>query len=125
MGAALSISILLLLVLLILRPLTRKRLRARARVRLRARPRARRLHPAPQRLRHAPRLRDAAAGGEGRLGVEDLADRADAGVVEVREHRLEETARAGVILGMHLQPGIDEWADQPAPDGALMIRGVA
>ena len=38
-----------------------------------------RVHQAPQHLRHAPRLRDAAARRERRLGVEDLADRADAG----------------------------------------------
>ena len=38
----------------------------------------------PEHFRHAPGLGDAAAGMIRRLGVEDLADRADAGFVQVR-----------------------------------------
>ena len=43
----------------------------------------RRLHPAPQHLRHAPRLRHAASRRAGLLGVEDFADLAETGVAEV------------------------------------------
>src|ERR1043165_3945871 len=45
-------------------------------------------NPAPQNFRDAPGLRDAAARRERRDGVEDLADRADARRVEVRDEAL-------------------------------------
>ena len=32
---------------------------------------------------------------------------------------------AGAIVRIHLQPGIDKRPDQPRPDSALMIRGIA
>ena len=38
---------------------------------------------------------------------------------------VEQPPRAGAVVGMHLQPGVDERADQPGPDGALVIGGVA
>ena len=31
----------------------------------------------------------------------------------------------GQIVGMNAQPGVDEGADQPSPDSALMVSGVA
>ena len=34
-------------------------------------------------------------------------------------------AGAGGVVGVDLQPGVDERADQPGPDGALVIGGVA
>ena len=49
---------------------------------------------AAQHLGDAPRLRDAAARRERRLGVEDLADRADARFVEVRARSRRAAARA-------------------------------
>ena len=73
----------------------------------------------------APRLRDAAARNVRRLGVEDLADRAHARLVEVRLETIEQRARTGAVLGMQLQPRVDEGPNQPGPDGALMVRGVA
>ena len=81
--------------------------------------------PAPQDLGDAPRLRDAAPRRVGLHRVEDLADRADAGLVEVRDEAVEEAPRARAVLGMHLEPRVDERADEPRPDGALVIRGIA
>ena len=54
--------------------------------------------PAAQHLRHAPRLRDAAAGRVRRFGVEDFGDRADAERGERVEQPCEERARAGAIV---------------------------
>src|SRR4051812_47475322 len=79
----------------------------------------------PQHLGHAPRLRYASSWIERLLGVEDFADRADAGGAELGAETVEEGQRAGVIARMHFQPRIDEGADQPAPDRALVIGGVA
>ena len=59
-----------------------------------------RLDPAAEHLGDAPGLGDAAAGGVGRLGVEDLADAADARLVEV-------TRKAGEILQILLKNGAD------------------
>ena len=44
---------------------------------------------------------------------------------EMRGKSFEEFLRARRIFGMHLQPRIDERADQPGPHRALMISGVA
>ncbi len=38
---------------------------------------------------------------------------------------LEETARAGPVMRIHLEPGVNKWADQPSPHGPLMIGRVA
>src|ERR1019366_7579749 len=79
----------------------------------------------PQHLGHAPRLRHAAARIERRLGVEDFADRADAGGSQLGAETVEEGECACGIARVHFQPGIDEGADQPGPDRALVIGGVA
>src|SRR5690349_12564543 len=78
-----------------------------------------RLYQGAQHLSDAPGLGDTAARGEGRLGVENLAYRANAGLGEVRFETIEKMPRRLVIVGMHLEPGVDERADQPCPDGAL------
>ena len=36
----------------------------------------------------------------------------------------DELPRARAIVGIHLQPGIDERTDQPSPNCALMVRGI-
>src|SRR5262245_16582933 len=82
------------------------------------------LHPAAQDLRDAPRLRDASSRRVWIDGVEDLADGTDARLVEVRDEAVEESASAGAVFRVHLEPGIDEGTDEPRPDGALMVRGV-
>ena len=33
--------------------------------------------------------------------------------------------QAGPVVGMDLEPGVNEGSDQPGPDGALMVSGVA
>src|SRR5712691_2651262 len=83
-----------------------------------------RFRPAPQHLRHAPRLGNAAARRVGRLGVEHFTDGPDAEVVERGDAAAEERARAGHIAGMHLQPGVNPGADEPPPNGTLMVRRV-
>src|SRR5215212_8804237 len=83
------------------------------------------MNPATKYLGNAPRLGDAAARRVRSISVENLADRADAGIVEVRHETFERRARGVEVIRVHLQPCIDEGADQPSPDGALVIRGVA
>ena len=41
------------------------------------------------------------------------------------DEAVEEAARARAVVGVHLEPRVDERADQPRPDRALVIRGVA
>src|SRR5215204_1461568 len=81
--------------------------------------------PATQNLRHAPGLRDTAARVEGRDGVEDFADRADARFVQMREEAFEEAARARAVFRVDFEPRVHERADEPAPDRPLMIGRVA
>src|SRR5947209_14548337 len=82
------------------------------------------LVPRPERLGDAPGLRDAPAGSEGRIGVEDLGDRADPKVAEmVGERRQERQRGRGVAVG--LEVGEREGAEKPGPDRALMVRTVA
>src|SRR5215217_6310643 len=80
---------------------------------------------APQDFSHAPGLGDAAAGGEWRLGIEDIVDRADTGLGEVLLEPPQKTAGLLAAVGMNLEPGVDERADQPSPDSALVIGRVA
>src|SRR6476661_6770033 len=77
-------------------------------------------YPGPEHFSHAPRLGNTAAGCEGRFRVEHFADRADARLVEVRHEAVERVARAGEIVGIDLQPRVDERTDQPPPDSALV-----
>src|ERR1051325_11430171 len=82
-------------------------------------------NPAPQDLGDAPSLRDAAARRVGLDGVEDFADGADAGLVQVRREAFQELARARAVFGVGLEPSVYEGADEPSPDRALMVGGVA
>ena len=61
----------------------------------------------------------------GRFGVEDLADRADAGVGEMRFESVEEVQRAGIVVRMDAEPCVDERSDEPRPHGALVIGRIA
>ena len=54
--------------------------------------------PGAQHFGDAPGLRDAAAGSERRFGIEDFADGADAGLVQVRPEPVEKLARLGAIV---------------------------
>src|ERR1700716_2577286 len=42
----------------------------------------------------------------------------------VREN-FKESMRAGFVVGVSFQPGIDKWSDEPSPDGSLMVAAVA
>src|SRR5580698_3422466 len=74
---------------------------------------------------NAPCLGDAGASRVRFLRVEDLADGADARLAEVRLEGGEETLRFFAAIGIHLQPGVYEGSDQPAPDCALMVGSVS
>src|SRR5437764_223087 len=78
-----------------------------------------------QHFRDAPGLGDAAARRERRLGVKDFADRAEARFSEMRLEAVEEMPRHHAIIGVDLEPRIDERADQPSPYRALVIGGIA
>src|ERR1051325_6507899 len=81
--------------------------------------------PAPEHLRPAPGLRDAAARRVRLPRVEHFADRANAVVVHAFWGTFEELPRRGVFSRMHFQPCVDERSDEPRPDRALVIRAVS
>src|ERR1700761_6755612 len=80
---------------------------------------------AAQDFRHAPGLRATAAGREGRFRIEDFADRADARLPQMRPEAFEEAARSFEIVRVHFYPRIDERANEPSPDSALVISSIA
>ena len=50
-------------------------------------------------------------------------------MIQMLDRAAEEIARALLfsccgIRAVHAHPGFDEWANQPRPDGALMINGI-
>ena len=67
----------------------------------------------------------AAARVVGGLGIEDLADRSDAGLSEMRFEAVEKSQCAGGVGRMHFEPGVNERPDEPGPDSSLMVCGVA
>src|SRR5204862_416067 len=73
----------------------------------------------------APGLSDAAARRERRPGIEDFADRTDAGFGDDGFKAGEETARPLRFVRVDLEPGVDERPDQPGPHRALVIGGIA
>ena len=82
------------------------------------------LDPGAEHLGNAPGLGDAAPGREGRFGVEDFADRAQRGLVQMWAEGFEKVPGAPAVIGMDLEPGVDERADQPGPDRALVVGRV-
>src|SRR5581483_12337782 len=78
-----------------------------------------------QDLGDAPGLGDAAAREKGFLGVEDFADRADARLVEVRGEAIDQPASLAPLRRVELEPRLDVAADEPRPDRALVIGGIA
>src|SRR5688572_29855598 len=81
--------------------------------------------PTAQHFGHAPRLSNAAAGRIRRFGVENFADRTDASLVKMSHEAFEECANRVAIVRMSAMPRVNQWADQPSPDGSLMIGRVA
>src|SRR5436190_2073725 len=64
-------------------------------------------HPGSQYFGHAPRLGDPAAGMIWRLGVEDFAYRAQAGVIQMRPKTGEQPSCIAGLVGVDPQPGTD------------------
>src|SRR5690349_9125397 len=71
--------------------------------------------PTAENFCDAPRLGDAAARSERGFCIENLADRTDAGFIQVGHETLEQRVGAGTIVGIDFQPGVDERSDQPRP----------
>src|SRR5688500_18762537 len=78
----------------------------------------------PDQFRHAPGLGDATPGLERLLGIEDLADRPDAGLPEVLVEAVHHRPGFVAALGKRLEPGVHERAEEPGPDGALVVGAV-
>src|SRR6185503_13147805 len=76
---------------------------------------------AAQHFRHAPGLRNTSSRSIRSFGVEDLADRPDAGFRQVLLEAVQELACALAVLRIGLQPGVHERANQPRPDRPLVI----
>src|SRR5262245_48915054 len=81
--------------------------------------------PGAENFRDGPRLRDAAARGVRFLRVEDLAQRADAVIAQLRAEAGEHLPRAGAIARIDAQPRVDERTHDPGPHRALVVRGIA
>src|SRR6185437_1792293 len=65
-------------------------------------------HPAAEHFGHAPGLSDAAARSMRLFGVEEFADRAQAGLIEVSREGLEEMPCLLMFVRVKLCPGIEE-----------------
>src|SRR5690242_18958523 len=73
---------------------------------------------------YAPRLRKTATLRDWCFGVEDLTDTSNGTFFHCPVKAALESARSGEIAGMNFEPCINERPDQPAPNCALVIRGV-
>src|ERR1700731_506197 len=80
--------------------------------------------PCAQDFGDGPGLCDAAAGRKGSITVENFAERAEAARINLAAERLEETQRRFAVM-VDAIVREREGPEQPAPDGALMISGVA
>src|SRR6266511_741882 len=81
--------------------------------------------PAPQHFCDAPGLGHASTGREGGLRIEDLADRAEARLAQVRDQTLEKAASTRTIPRMDAEPRLDEGSEEPGPYRPLMIGRIA
>src|SRR5690242_18691191 len=77
-----------------------------------------------QHFRYTPGLRNAATGTIGWLRIENLTNRADTSVIKVRAKRGQQIVGLRLVTA-HSESGVDIMADQPRPDGALMIGRVS
>jgi hypothetical protein len=82
-------------------------------------------NPAPENLGYTPCLGDASPGFEGGIAVENFADRADGRFVQMLAKAFEQAARSLAIRRINFEPGVYKRSNEPGPDGALMISGVA
>src|SRR2546425_702521 len=81
-------------------------------------------HPAPEHFRHTPGLCDTPTRCERLLSIEDLADRTESCLIQLRDKTLEQVARSSPVLGVHPQPCIDKGPDEPGPYCPLMVRRI-
>src|SRR6185369_5801406 len=82
------------------------------------------LNPASQYFSHAPGLCDATAGKMWVASVKHFANATNSVVVEMLGKGFEKFPSAGLVLGMHFQPRINEGPDQPGPHCSLMVSAV-
>ncbi len=64
----------------------------------------------------------------GFVAVEDLGDLAQAHALELIDQRREPAASLGLSVGgilMNAEVGVEKGADQPGPDGAVVVGGIA
>src|ERR1700757_4768853 len=80
--------------------------------------------PRTQDFTDGPGLRDTASRMERRVSVEDFAQRTETSGRDLIRHWFEKTACHFRVL-VNAQMGEDKRADQPAPNGALVIDAVA
>src|SRR5579863_1776714 len=80
--------------------------------------------PGSQRLGQTPRLRETAIGPMRRVAVEDLADVTDAGIVQMLLERCQ-VGSGTLTVTVQRQVCAGKRAEQPRPDGALVIGAVA
>ena len=79
--------------------------------------------PCSQYFRDRPGLCDTSAGSEGRVTIENFAERAQAVRVDLASQRFQKTG-GGRAIPIHAQMRQNEWTEQPTPHGALMIGAV-
>jgi hypothetical protein len=58
------------------------------------------------------------------IAIEYFADRAEARLAQMGDHAVQKLERMGGVA-VHAVMGEREWTKQPAPNGALVIDGVA
>src|ERR1700730_17562444 len=79
--------------------------------------------PCSQYFRHRPGLRDTSTRSERRIAIENFAERAQAVRMNLFTERLEKTYRRSAIRA-NTEMRQHQWAEEPTPHGALMIRAV-
>src|SRR5579883_2982548 len=80
-------------------------------------------HPGAQQFRNAPCLSKTAGRRKGRLRLRHLAHRADAALPQMANQRREQSQSGSAVM-KDAQMNINVRADQPGPDGPLMVRAV-
>jgi hypothetical protein len=78
-------------------------------------------YPASEHFRHTPGLRDTPTRRERLLSIEDLAERTESCLTQLRDKTREQVARSSPVLRVHPQPCIDKRSDEPGPYCPLMV----
>ena len=80
--------------------------------------------PRAQQLGDRPALRNAAARGERSVSIKNFAYRAEPVSMNVPAEWFE-NAQSGGAVSINTKMSQREWAEQPSPDGALMVDAIA